>query len=179
MARAKVLLTVPVEDVLHRYESGEELRAIAKSIGMVERTLYRRLLEHKDRWIAAQEGQALQRYEAAKINHGKSIADLEALKAQLDDEGIVEASERKWRLAHVMAICGAYEKALNRAEWELERLVARIYGQKQEVKLEVNVNLADRLTRARERVVSPEQHIAAQQPAIIDVVPTQPLARND
>jgi hypothetical protein len=156
MARAKKQLPVSVETVLQRYEKGEELREISASLGMAERTMYRRLLEHKDKWIAAQEGQALQRYQAAKANHGKSIGELEALKRQLDEEGIVDSSERKWRLAHVVAVTQAYEKAMNRAEWELERLVSRIYGAKQEVRLEVNVNLADRLVKARERVIEPD-----------------------
>lgn len=170
--RPKINLPVDVDLLLKRYETGEQLPAIAKSVGMSERTLYRRLLEHPEQWRAAQEGQALQRYEQTKTQYTQSLVELERLKKQLDDEGITDATDRNWRLAHVKAINQAYEKAVNRAEWELERLVSRLYGQKQEVTMTVNVGLADRLLRARERVIDGERLDAPQQSSGNRVLPT-------
>jgi predicted transcriptional regulator len=131
--KPKIDLPVAVDEILQRYEAGEMIPVIAKDLGLTERTLYRRLLEHPERWMAAQQAQCLQRHEVAKAKHTEAVESLEALKKQLDEEGITDASERHWRLAHVNAIERACERLLNAARWELERVMRKEYGQKQEV----------------------------------------------
>jgi cob(I)alamin adenosyltransferase len=44
---------------------------------------------------------------------------------------------------------------LRSAQWELERLFSRLYGQKQEITHNVADDLADRLMRARDRLNQP------------------------
>lgn len=144
--RERIDLPVAADEIFRRYERGEMLVDIAKSLEMSERTLYRRLLEHPDKWKAAQTAVALQRYEVAKERHQKSVQELEALKRQLDEEGINDAAARNWRLAHVVAIERACERLLNRAEWELERVADRLYGQQKQqvnaVPVQINIGIA-------------------------------------
>jgi hypothetical protein len=142
MAAKKIELPVAMDDVLTRYEKGEQLPDIAKSIGMSERTLYRRLLEDQDRWKAAQQAQAAQRYDFAKAMHAQALSDLNELRQQLDSEGITDGSERKWRLAHVTAKEQAWDRSVRSAQWELERLLKRLYGTDQQVSAShVTINL--------------------------------------
>ena len=155
--RQKINLPVALDDVLARYEAGEQLPAIAQSIGLSERTLYRRLLENPDKWRSSQEAQAMQRYDLCKTKHAEAVANLEALKRQLDEEGITDAAARNWRLAHVTAIERACERMLNRAEWELERLISRLYGQKQEVSSTGGVSISISLNSAAAHIKHVEQ----------------------
>jgi hypothetical protein len=153
--REKIELPVPLDDVLRRYETGEMLPDIAKSIGLSERTLYRRLLENHDKWKAAQQAQALQRYEFAKEKHKEAMISLEALRAKLDEEGEKDSAARKWRLAHVTAIEQAWDRAVHRAEWELERLLRRLYGQDQQVNNGAPIQINIGITRSGEIDVTP------------------------
>lgn len=145
MANTKVQLPVSIEDVLSRYESGEEIVVIAKSLSVSERTLYRRLLDAEADWKKAQQANAVARFERAKDGHRITISRLEELRQQLDEEGVIDPAERNWRLAHARALEQAAEKALCRAEWELERLVDRLYGKESAavtVPVQINIGIS-------------------------------------
>jgi hypothetical protein len=51
-----------------------------------------------------------------------------------------------------LSLARAREKVRS-AQWELERLLRRLYGQDREINVNVNLDLGDRLRRARERVI--------------------------
>jgi hypothetical protein len=137
--------------ILSQYLSDARTSDIAASYGVTRPALNMWLLDRAEEgWRKAQVARAVSRKESA------------------EDE--IDTAQDPLTLAR------AREK-LRGAQWELERLYSRLFGQKQEVRLEVNVNLADRLVKARERVIEPDaikQQVAAQQDTIIDVVPTQP-----
>lgn len=76
-----------------------------------------------------------------------------------------------------LSLACAREK-LKSAQWELTALDPD-YQPKQQVTIELTGDLGERLRRARERVVSGPQQSAVQQLPVIDVVPAQPVMRND
>lgn len=130
--------------VLARYLGDERTADIAASFNVTRPALNMWLLEHaEDGWRKAQVARAVSRKESA------------------EDE--IEKADDPLTLAR------AREK-LRGAQWELERLYSRLFGQKQEVKIEMNVDLAGRLIRARERVIEGEAAVAPT-PKVIDVAP--------
>lgn len=133
--------------MLARYDSGEMIKDIAQDHGITHQAAYKALLKYcQDDWRDSQAARALAEYEAAK---GKLQKIWKMKKADRDAVALACAREE-----------------VRAAQWELERLLARLYAQKQEVKIDVNVNLAERLIRARERV-----SVVAPTPNIIDVAP--------
>jgi transposase-like protein len=123
------------ELILKRYESGEMVRDVAKELGITHQAAYQSLIKYcQDDWRDSQAARSLTEYEKAKA---KLQAIWEMPKAERD----------------AIALACAREE-LRSAQWGLERLLPRLYAQKQEVKVDVNVNLSDRLTRARERVIN-------------------------
>ena len=125
--------------VLDRYIGGEQVAAMAGEYGTSDVTIYAILLrEHEEAWVDIQRARALARLERAQ-------GDLEVAPDALS---LARAREQ-----------------VRSAQWELERLLRRLYGQETNVNITIDADLGDRLRRARERTIDAEvvQIAAAQQ----------------
>lgn len=140
--------------VLRRYLSDESTLDIAKSYGVTRSGLNKWLRQvAEDEWLEAQCARAIARKEKA--------------------EDALEEATNATEIARA-------EKVLKGAQWELEKVNRRIYGQEtMNINLNLNADLGDRLRRAREReikVSSPERaplaH-ACEDAVVIDVSPAQ------
>ena len=95
------------QDVLHRYQQGEQVSVMAAEYELSDVTLYALLLrDHEEEW--------------KDIQTARALARLERSQQGLDDAG------------NPLNLARAREQ-LRGAQWELERLLARLYAQKQEV----------------------------------------------
>jgi hypothetical protein len=113
--------------VLDRYLTEATTSQIAASYGVSRKTLVRWLVnERPEAWKKVQVIRALCRKEDA-------------------DEGIETACD-------ALSLARAREQ-LRSGQWDLERLDSGNYGQKQQLELNVNDDLGERLRRARERVI--------------------------
>lgn len=123
--------------IIDRYLDGERTIDIAASLNVHRTALNYHLLRNlEDEWKSAQ------------VAIG--ITDLQ----QAEDD-LAEAPD-------ALALARAREQ-LRSAQWRLERLCSRLFGQKQEVTMTVTGDLGDRLRRARERVIEGEVVSAAPQ----------------
>ena len=96
-------LNTLLDRVIAQYGAGTSVYAIANELGVEHTTLYRHLVKHREgEWRDAKVGRALAELEEAE----------EALKTAPDPLALTRARER----------CRA-------AQWQLERLMRRIYGQ--------------------------------------------------
>lgn len=117
------------EQVIARYLHGEQVADMAVEFSTSDVTLYALLLrDHETEWKDAQTARALARLE--RENRGLEVAP--------DPLSLARARE-----------------LVRSAQWELERLLNRIFGPKQEV-THISADLGDRLRRARERVIEGE-----------------------
>jgi hypothetical protein len=122
--------------ILLRYLSNESTETIASAYGVTRQALGQYLLRHAEEdWKEAQVARAIARKEKAED-------DLE-----LADDPLKLAKARE---------------LLKAAQWDLERVCRRIYGQEQNINININGELGERLRRARERVIdiSPEGQAA-------------------
>jgi len=129
------LAGVDPKTILVRYLSDQSTAEIAKDYGCTRQCLGQFLLKHAEEdWKEAQVARAIARKEKAED-------DLEVAN---DPLSLASARER-----------------LKAAQWDLERVCRRIYGQDQPM-ININVgDLGDRLRRARERVIEhPTQEAA-------------------
>ena len=140
----RALSIIPVDldpaTVLQRYLGDERTADIAASFNVTRPALNMWLLDKaEDGWRKAQIARAVSRKESAEDD----------LEGAADPLTLARARER-----------------LRGAQWELERLYSRLFGQKQEI-THVQADLGDRLRRARERVIEGEvldkTHTAPQQ----------------
>jgi hypothetical protein len=104
---------------LHRYINGEQVAAIAPEYGVSDVTIYALLLrEHQDTWKEVQRARALARLER------------EQHKAETAPDALSLARARE---------------GIRSAQWELERLLRRLYGQDAQVMatqpVQININL--------------------------------------
>lgn len=114
-------------EVLDRYIGGEQVAAMASEYGTSDVTIYAIILrEHEDAWVDIQRARALARLERAQ-------GDLEVA-------------------ADALSLARARE-LVRSAQWELEKLLRRLYGQEVNVNMNITADLGDRLRRARERVI--------------------------
>ena len=110
-----------VKQVLARYEAGEEVRDICKDYGVSHVTVYKRVIEHaEDAWKAVQVARAMSRKEEAERE----------LDSATDALTLARGRER-----------------LKAAQWDLERVCRRIYGQTPEQVLgqgliQINIGIA-------------------------------------
>jgi len=101
--------------VLERYINGEQVAAIAPEHNLSDVTIYALLLrEHEGTWSDIQKARALARLERSQ----------EQLKTADDALSLARARE-----------------LVRSAQWELERLLSRLYGQKQEVKVDIDMTV--------------------------------------
>lgn len=145
------------ETVLDRYIHGEQVAAIAPEFNTSDVTIYALLLrEHQESWKEIQQARALARLERQQ----------ELLNTAGDPLSLARARE-----------------GVRSAQWELERLLNRLYGQKQEITLEVIGDLGDKLRRARERIIDVEvvekTQVATQQSHGMGVVSAPALLANN
>lgn len=126
MANAGALVSVNPEDILTRYEQGEMIPEQAKSLGVTHQAIYRFLLaKAPDKWREYQTARVMHEYEMAK--------------------------KRCEEAPDALALARARE-GLRAAQWELERLCRRLYGQDQPpasgnaVQININLRSADATT---------------------------------
>lgn len=116
-------------NVIARYLHGEQVAAMASEFDTSDVTLYALLLrDHEEEWKDAQTARALARLER-------------------ENQRLEEAPDP-------LSLARARE-LVRSAQWELERLLNRIFGQKHEV-THIQADLGERLRRARERVIEGE-----------------------
>ena len=139
-----------VAQVLALYDEGKEIEAAAAELNVPARTIYRWLASNaQDRWTEAQRGRLVSDYEKARKHRDSASNTLEVLKQTLETEGVKEAAERNWRLAHAREVLRAADTALDHQKWLLERLLKRIYGQEttagsgERVSIVLNIGVAD------------------------------------
>lgn len=114
------------EIVLRRYLTDESTKDIAADYGVTRQALSAYLLKHAEEdWKQAQVVRAIARKERA-------------------EDGIDAAQDP-------LALAKARE-SLKAAQWDLERVCRRIYGQEQ-MQITVNVDRGERLRRAWERTI--------------------------
>jgi hypothetical protein len=119
------------DKVLIRYLHGEEIADIADSLGVHPKALNYHLLkeEFREAWRKAQVAVS-----QAELQEAKAV-----IRSAPDALSLSRARE-----------------ALRSAQWDLERLESRLYGQKQELTITDKTDLGDRLRRARERTIEGE-----------------------
>lgn len=116
--------------ILLRYLSDETTLTIANDYGVTRQALGQYLLRHAEEdWKQAQVARAIARKEKAEDDLQTARDPLELAKAR---------------------------ELLKSAQWDLERVCKRIYGQDYNVNLNVSLDLGDRLRRARERTIEAE-----------------------
>jgi transposase-like protein len=108
-----------LQDSIARYGRGESVYAIAHELGIEHTTLYRHLVKHfESDWIQAKKSRSLAELEDAE----------ESLKTAQDGLALTRARER-----------------VRAAQWQLERLYRKIYGQDAQQQLaaavQININL--------------------------------------
>lgn len=114
------------KSILQRYLSDESTSVIAADYGVTRQALGQYLLRHaEDDWKEAQVARAIARKEKAEDDLENAKDPLELAKAR---------------------------ELLKSAQWDLERVCRRIYGQEVNINMTVT-DLGDRLRRARERVI--------------------------
>lgn len=152
-------------ELLEAYKAGEEIAALAPAYNISDVTAYALLLrDHEEEWKAAQTARALARKATAD-------ADLEAIRQELADMKVIEKDPEKkaaldpFSLARIREQVKLAEVRAKRAEWELERVCKRIYGQDTTINVNLDGDWGERLRRAKSRN-------APQHGEIIDVTPS-------
>lgn len=103
--------------ILQRYLSDESTKDIAKDYGVTRQALGQYLMQTvEEEWKSAQVSRAQARKEAADDVYDKAQADLETA---------IDRDARELSLARVK-VAEAQRRA---AQWDLERICRRIYGQ--------------------------------------------------
>ena len=126
------LANLPVErraeialEVLQAYERGEEVADIAPNYGVSDVTLYALLIrDHEEAWKQAQISRAV----AKRALTAKDLEDLRTQLRSRTQEGTNEPHDTL-SLARIKEQVKLAEIQAKRAEWELERVYKRVYGQ--------------------------------------------------
>lgn len=108
-----------LDQAIERYGRGESVYQVAQDLGVEHTTLYRHLIKERE-----------QDWKDAKISH--ALADL-------------ESAESQQKNAPDMLALSRARECVRSAQWHLERLLRRIYGQDQPANLsqavQININL--------------------------------------
>lgn len=131
--------------ILGRYLSDESTKTIAATYGVTRQALGQYLMDvAEDEWRKAQVARAQAKKEAADDEYDKALQDL-------SQEGL-DREKRELSLARVK-VAEAQRKA---AQWDLERVCRRIYGQEvtpdQLGKISITLNIT--AAQKEEKVVS-------------------------
>jgi hypothetical protein len=121
--------------ILARYLSDESTKDIAASYGVTRQGLGQFLLKHAEtEWKEAQVARAIARKESAEV-------DLEGISAK------IETADREQRERLALTVSLARER-LKSAQWDLERVCRRIYGQDvspdQLGRINITLNIGDK-----------------------------------
>jgi multidrug resistance efflux pump len=121
--------------ILARYLSDESTKDIAASYGVTRQALSKHLLLHAEQeWKDAQVSRAIARKESAED-------DLEAIRSKID---MADREERE-RLSLTVVLA---RERLKSAQWDLERVCRRIYGQDvspdQLGRINITLNIGDK-----------------------------------
>jgi hypothetical protein len=121
--------------ILARYLSDESTKDIAASYGVTRQGLGQFLLKHAEtEWKEAQVARAIARKESAED-------DLEGISAK------IETADREQRERLALTVSLARER-LKSAQWDLERVCRRIYGQDvspdQLGRINITLNIGDK-----------------------------------
>jgi hypothetical protein len=115
-------------EVLGAYQEGQEIADLAPEYGVSDVTLYALLIrDHEDAWKDAQKSRAVSKRD-------RTTRDLEELRLKLRS-ATQETEEGKktphdaLSLARIREQVRVAEIQAKRAEWELERVYRRLYGQ--------------------------------------------------
>lgn len=154
--RTGKLSEVKIEEVLQRYLADETTAEIAASLNVNRSALHQWLLRTAEEpWKQAQVARAITALEEAK----------EQLRGAQDALSLARAREQ-----------------LRGAQWELERVFSRVYGQKQEVAvtMDIHVQVDHALTAEAGELLgrirsAGMRQVASQQEPIIDVVNPQQI----
>ena len=104
------------QEALERYYAGEEIRAISQDFGCSYVTVYSLLFQMcEDAWRDAQVSRAMAR-------HADALAELDGIK------GKINAATEVLDVAKQRELLKVAEVRLKSAQWELERLLRRLYG---------------------------------------------------
>lgn len=118
-----------VAQALELYDQGKEIEEAAKELDVPARTIYRWLSHNAvEQWHAAQKGRSLAEYDLARKRRDAARVAMDDLKQTLKREKVKNPAERKWRLAHAREVLHAADRELTHQEWQLERVMKRIYG---------------------------------------------------
>ena len=135
--------------IITRYLNGETSEQIALTLNCTRQGLayYLRKTAEED-WREAQIVQAIERKDSAE----------DELRVATDALSLARAREQ-----------------LRAAQWDLERLFSRLYGQKQELTIKAEINLVSVLDghceRLLDKIGDAQRHIAPLSPQVIDVEP--------
>lgn len=126
--RYALLAGADTQAILARYLTDESTEKIAASFGCTRQALGQFLLKNDtEGWKAAQVSRQIALKEQADD-------DLAALKGRIDAFTTIEGKDEYEREKEACRLQLSLAQArAKRAEWELERLLSRLYGQKQEV----------------------------------------------
>jgi hypothetical protein len=123
-----------VSAALEMYEEGIEIEDAAKVLKIPARTIHRWLATNAtQQWHDAQKARVSADYAQATVRRDEAAQALNKLKETLSEEEVKAPAERQWRLAHAREVLRAADTELDHQKWLLERLLSRLYGQKQEV----------------------------------------------
>jgi hypothetical protein len=124
-------------ELLTGYAEGREVAEMAPDYGVSDVTAYALLIrDHEGEWKQAQESRAL-------ANKARASKDLQDLREQL---WRAETAHDILSLARIREQVKLAEIQAKRAEWELERVMKRIYGQDQPLdtagRLSITLNIS-------------------------------------
>ena len=121
--RAQVAL-----EVLQAYARGEEVADLAPNYGVSDVTLYALLIrDHEEAWKNAQVSRALAKRDQATGDLAKLRLQLQS--AMQENEDGTKTPHDMLSLARIKEQVKLAEIQAKRAEWELERVYRRVYGQ--------------------------------------------------
>jgi hypothetical protein len=133
--------------ILAEYDSGREVTEIVKDFGITHQAAYKALIKYfPDEWRDSQSAKALHEYQDAKDEFEKI--------RKLNWQNKEKESQQQYQVAIACA-----RERLKSAQWDLERLLSRLYAQKQEVSVDVTYAISDKLVAARSRIID---HVAPQ-----------------
>ena len=116
-----------IERILTRSLNGEKLRDIAEEYGVTKQSLQAQIIKHApDDWRDTQAARSMVAYEEAR-----------------------DQLEKPLGLPDIARI----NNMVKARQWELERLIPRLYGNKQEVTVTHRSDLAERIQAAERRII--------------------------
>jgi len=122
-----------IETILTRSLNGERLADIAKDYGVTKQSLQAQIIRYSpDEWKDTQAAKSMVAYEEARdrLDEPLDLPDLARVREQVRSR-----------------------------QWELERLIPRLYGNKQEVTVTHRSDLAERIQAAERRIIDVQAEV--------------------